>query len=106
MRSMSALKLTREISEIAVMEYEQATYPQDLARLQGEVRLAESDIKRSMDEIVESTGLLEKIKRISSGTVSDTWMVVQFEARVKVAQLSRVKAELALEDKIETQRAP
>jgi len=90
-------KLTREVSEIAVMEYEEGIYLQDLARAQGEVRLAESDIKGSMEEIVNSTALLEKIKKISSGSVYDTLAVVQFEARVKSAQLSRRKAELELE---------
>ncbi len=90
-------QLTREVNEIAVKEYEEGIYLQNLATAEGEVRLAESDIKRSMEEVVDSAALLEKIKKISSGSINDTWIVVQFEARVKVAQLSRRKAELDLE---------
>ncbi len=90
-------KLTREVNEIAVKEYEEGIYLQNLATAEGEVRLAESDIRGSMNEIVASTALFEKIKRISSGSMYDTLAVVQFEARVKTAELSRRKAELQLE---------
>jgi hypothetical protein len=90
-------KLTREVSEIAVKEYEEGIYLVDQARAEGEARLAESDIKRSMDNIVESSALLERIKKISSGSMQDTLAVVQFESIVKVAQLSKRKAELELE---------
>ena len=55
-------KLTREVSEIAVKYYEEGIYLQDLATAEGAVRLAESDIKRSMNEIVDSSALLDKIK--------------------------------------------
>ena len=40
-------KLTREIAEIAVEEYEEVGYPQDLATIEGEIKLAESDLVRS-----------------------------------------------------------
>ncbi len=65
-------KLTREISEIAVKEYEEGIYLQDLATAEGEVRLAEADIKGSMRRNRRRHALLEKIKKISSGSMYDT----------------------------------
>ena len=90
-------KLSREISEIAVKEYEEGIYLQNLAAAEGEVRLAEADIKGSSNSIEEATTQLEKIKKLSSGNMFDTLAVDQFEARLKVVQLAKRKAELALE---------
>ena len=41
-------KLTREVAEIAVVEYEQGIYIQDLATVEGEIKLAESDLAGSL----------------------------------------------------------
>ena len=40
-------RLTRELAELAVEEYEEVTYPRDLATVEGEIKLAESDLTRS-----------------------------------------------------------
>ena len=40
-------KLNRELAEIAVEEYEEGNYPRDLATIEGEIKLAESDLARS-----------------------------------------------------------
>ena len=40
-------RLTRELAEIAVEEYEEVSYPRDLATVEGEIKLAESDLARS-----------------------------------------------------------
>jgi hypothetical protein len=42
-------RLKREIAELAVLEYEEAVYWQDLATVDGEIKLAESDLKRAED---------------------------------------------------------
>ena len=42
-----------------------------------------------MEEIVKSSATLEQINKISRGTIADTQAVLQFEALVKVAQLSK-----------------
>jgi HlyD family secretion protein len=42
-------KATRALAEIAVEEYEDVTYPKDLATAQGEIKLAESDLARAED---------------------------------------------------------
>ena len=45
-RSYEIAKATRELAEIAVEEYEDVIYPRDLATVEGEIKLAESDLKR------------------------------------------------------------
>jgi HlyD family secretion protein len=44
-------KLTREVAEIAVVEYEEGIYKQDLSTVDGEIKLAESDLSRSEDRL-------------------------------------------------------
>jgi RND family efflux transporter MFP subunit len=44
-------KLTREVAEIAVVEYEEGIFKQDLATVEGEIKLAESDLSRSEDRL-------------------------------------------------------
>ena len=44
-------KLTREVAEIAVVEYEEGIFKQDLATVEGEIKLAESDLSRSEDRV-------------------------------------------------------
>jgi hypothetical protein len=60
-------KLTRELAEIAVEEYEEATYPRDLATVEGEIKLAESDLIRSQDRLEWAKRMFEK-KFISQAT--------------------------------------
>ncbi len=47
----SNAKLTREVAEIAVIEYKEGIYVQDLATVEGEIKLAESDVTRSEDRL-------------------------------------------------------
>jgi HlyD family secretion protein len=44
-------KLTREVAEIAVVEYEEGIYKQDLSTVEGEIKLAESDLSRAEDRL-------------------------------------------------------
>jgi len=44
-------KLTREVAEIAVIEYVEGIYVQDLQTVEGEIKLAESDLSRSEDRV-------------------------------------------------------
>jgi HlyD family secretion protein len=44
-------KLTREVAEIAVKEYVEGIYLQDLQTVEGEIKLAESDLSRSEDRL-------------------------------------------------------
>lgn len=53
-------KKTREVSEIAVKEYSALVSPNALRRVQGEIALAESDLKRAEDRVEWSDRMLEK----------------------------------------------
>jgi HlyD family secretion protein len=53
-------KLTREVAEIAVVEYEEGIYKQDLATVEGEIKLAESDLSRSEDRLDWARRMFEK----------------------------------------------
>jgi HlyD family secretion protein len=44
-------RLTREVAEIAVKEYVEGIYLQDLQTAEGEIKLAESDLSRSEDRL-------------------------------------------------------
>jgi len=52
--------LTREVAEIAVVEYEEGVYKQDLATVQGEIKLAESDLSRAEDRLDWARRMFEK----------------------------------------------
>ncbi len=53
-------KLTREVAEIAVKEYEEGIFLQDKATCEGEIKLAESDLARSSDRVDWATRMYEK----------------------------------------------
>ena len=53
-------RLTRELAELAVEEYEKVTYPWDLATVGGEIKLAESDLARSEDRLEWAKRMFEK----------------------------------------------
>jgi hypothetical protein len=53
-------RLNRELAEIAVEEYEVVTYPRDLAAVQGEISLAESDLARFQDRLQWAKRMLDK----------------------------------------------
>jgi hypothetical protein len=44
-------RLTREVAEIHVLEYEEGIFKPDLATINGEIKLAESDLSRSRDRL-------------------------------------------------------
>lgn len=90
-------KITREVAEIAVKEYAEGIYLQDRATAQGELELAESDLKRSDAEIARTSDLLERVKRAATGTVLDFIHIEQVEAMAKMAILSKEKAKFTAE---------
>ena len=53
-------KLTREVAEIAVVEYVEGIFKQDLATVEGEIKLAESDLSRSEDRLDWARRMYEK----------------------------------------------
>ena len=53
-------RLTREVAEIVVLEYEEGIFKQDLATVDGEIKLAESDLSRSRDRLDWARRMLKK----------------------------------------------
>ena len=53
-------RLTREVAEIAVKEYEEGIYLQDKATIQGEIKLAESDLARAADRVDWANRMFDK----------------------------------------------
>src|SRR6185437_3160178 len=53
-------KLTREVAEIAVTEYEEGIFKQDMQTVLGEIKLAQADLTRSGDRVDWSTRMLKK----------------------------------------------
>jgi HlyD family secretion protein len=51
---------TRELAEIAVEEYAEGIYLQDLATVEGEIKLAESDLMRGEDRRVWARRMFDK----------------------------------------------
>ena len=53
-------RLTRELAEIAVEEYAEGIYIQDLATVEGEIKLAESDVMRGEDRLLWARRMFDK----------------------------------------------
>ncbi len=53
-------KLTREVAEIAVTEYTEGIFKQDLATVEGEIKLAEADMTRSEDRLEWARRMFDK----------------------------------------------
>jgi HlyD family secretion protein len=77
---------TRELSEIAVEEYAEGIYIQDLATVEGEIKLAESDVMRGGDRLAWARRMFDK------GYVSMATKVSE-ELNFKKAQFSLEQAQ-------------
>ncbi len=64
-------KATRELAEIALAEYEDVNYPRDLDTVQGEIKLAESDLKRAEDRLDWARKMFDKGYVSQAGKVSE-----------------------------------
>lgn len=58
--SYNQAKLTREVAETAVVEYEKGVFLQELDTIKGEIALADSEVKRAEDRLVWSQKMFEK----------------------------------------------
>ncbi len=76
-------KLTREVAEIAVTEYEKGTYKQELETILGDIAMARADLQRAEDRLDWSRRMREK-KYVS-------------EAQLKSDKLTHDKARFTLE---------
>ena len=79
-------RLTREIAEFAVLEYAEGIFNQDLATVEGEIKLAESNLQRSKDRLDWARRMFKK------GYVAKS-IVVSEELALKKARFSLEQAQ-------------
>lgn len=77
---------TREVAEIAVKEYEEGTYKQQIQDIEGEKTLAQSDLERAKDRLGWSEQMLKR------KYVSESQVIADRLARLK-AEISKGQAE-------------
>ncbi|MGP0062793.1 MAG: sigma-70 family RNA polymerase sigma factor [Isosphaeraceae bacterium] len=53
-------RLTRELAEIAIEEYDEFTFPRDLVVVEGEITLAESNLRRTKDRLDWARRMFDK----------------------------------------------
>jgi hypothetical protein len=91
-------KLEREIAEIAVIEYSQGVFPQELTSVEGELALAKSDMERGRDLVAIAKERQEKIKEVAD---EDTayGRIVNFDYgdRVALAMMREQQSKFTLE---------
>jgi hypothetical protein len=90
-------KLTREVAEIGVTEYEQGIYVQDELTAQGELLLAQSDFERSKDTVTVCKDRLAEIRDVSRGTPYDLMNEYAFQDKLAEAEQRLPRSRLALE---------
>jgi hypothetical protein len=89
-------KLTREVAEIGVIEYEEGIIKQDEAGIEGELALAESDLGRATDMIQIAKDRLAKMRKASLGSIFDLQLEFSLEDDIGESELSEAKAGIAL----------
>ena len=57
-------RLTREVAEIAVVEYEQGIYPQDMQTIQGEIKRAELGFKKTEARLERTRKARQKLNEV------------------------------------------
>jgi multidrug efflux pump subunit AcrA (membrane-fusion protein) len=88
--NMKNATLTREVAELAVKEYMEGIYKQDLATVLGEIKLAESDLSRSEDR-VEWARRMEKKGYISLAAKNSEELALQRARFAKEQAESKLK---------------
>jgi hypothetical protein len=90
-------RLEREVAQSALKEFQDSTYPQELAEAEGALKLAQRDFERTRGIVEVAKDRLAKIKKVSRGSPADIAIEFEFADRVVVAELTRKKAEFSLE---------
>ena len=83
-------KLTREVAEIAAIEYNEGIFPQDLATVEGEIRLARSDLQRTRDLLESGKDQVARRKGREANSVYELHREYQFvDAMARTEQENR-----------------
>ncbi len=89
--------LTREVAEIAVMEYTEGVFRQDEATLKGELGLAQSNVNIQTTGIDVAKERLANALRASNGSAIDLSIVFRYADRVADFERRERKARLEVE---------
>jgi HlyD family secretion protein len=84
--SFEQAKLTREVAEVAVKEYQEGVYKQDKETILGEIALAKSDVTRSQDRLEWTTKMVEKGYVSVSQKIADTLSLDKAKFSLEQAQ--------------------
>jgi hypothetical protein len=90
-------KLTREVAEIALVEYREGIFLQDQATIEGELRFAEFNLSRATEAIGPAKDRVAKIKDASDGSLFDLGLEFSYEDRIGEAELEESKARMAVQ---------
>ncbi len=82
-------RLAREVAEIAVLEYKEGIFVQDLATSEGEIKLAESDLLRAEDNLEWSRRMYDKGYQSMAAKVSDELKFKKAQFALEQAQSKR-----------------
>jgi len=95
---------TRILAEIAVEEYEVVDYPRDLATVEGEIKLAESETARSEDRIAWAARMFDKgyVSRAQKASEELNFQKAKFA--LEQAQAKRKVLTLFSKDKVIKER--
>ena len=92
-------KLTREVAEIAVVEYVEGIYKQEFETVQGEIALADAERKRAEDRIVWSDRMFEKGYVSKAQNIADKVSLQQKVFAFEQAQTKKTVLEKYTRDK-------
>jgi hypothetical protein len=91
-------KLTREVAEIAVKEYKEGVYVQDLQTAESDIRIARSALERSRDLIEVAKERQARIKEVADENTAYGRMInYDYEDRIVSAALELERRKYALE---------
>ena len=95
-------KLTREVAEIAVKEYEEGIYLQDRATIQGEIKLAESANQKAKARLERTRRARQKLTETlgRTGTVvtsGDILAELEIDDRLEASQHAVLRERFSLE---------
>lgn len=104
---------TFEVAEIAVKEYKFGTYEQEKQTIQGEQKLAESELQRARDRLKWSSAMLEKSYISNSQVIADQLAELKAEISKRQAETrmtvlnkyTKKKQETELEANVEKARS-
>ena len=90
-------KLTREVAEIAVTEYTEGIFVQDLAKVEGEIKFARGALSRARDMVEFAKDRLARITARSDKSVTDLNLEYVYSDRVVAAERDETRKLAVLE---------